>query len=132
MEILHAIVYQNGALFIFRHASKVLFHHLDRVRELARGVGEIGPPNQPVIAHAVATANAHRIMQKAPVVVFPDVFAWFPFQTIETPMVMDHSDIAFVVIVDLPQAVLEPADHGLRPIKFEIWKTVPDTGKRYL
>src|SRR5262245_36040817 len=45
---------------------------------------------------------------------------------------MNHSDITVVMVIDLPQAVLEPADHGLRPIELEIWETVPDAGKCHL
>src|SRR5215831_17614143 len=45
---------------------------------------------------------------------------------------MNHSDITVVMVIDLPQAVLYPADPGLRPIELETWETVPDAGKCHL
>src|SRR5262249_50799498 len=45
---------------------------------------------------------------------------------------MNHSDITAVMVTALPQAVLEPADHGLRPIELEIRETIPDAGKCHL
>src|SRR6266536_5510869 len=132
MEILDAIVDQYGAFFLFRYLGEILFHNLDRVRPFAGRMGKVGAPNQFIGADAFASLDTYRIVQKTPVVVFLDVFARFALQTIETPVIINHPDIAVVVVIDLPQAVLEPADHGLRPIKIEIWETVPDTGKRHL
>ena len=36
------------------------------------------------------------------------------------------------MIVDLPQAIFEPADHGFRPVKFQFGKTVPHAGEGHL
>src|SRR5262245_27063397 len=132
LKVTYTVIDQHRTFFFFRHLGEVLFHNLDRVRPFARGVGEIGAPHQFIGADAVTSLDTYRIMQKTPVVVFLDVFARFTLQTIETPVVMNNVDIAVVVVIDLPQAVFEPADHGLRPIKLEIWETVPDTGKRQL
>src|SRR5262245_4011877 len=95
-------------------------------------MGKIGAPDQSIGADAAASLDTYRIVQKAPVVVLFNVFARFTLQTIETPVVMNHSDITVVMVVDLPQTVLEPADHGLCPIELEIRETVPDAGKCHL
>ena len=76
--------------------------------------------------------TAYGIVQKAPVVMFLDIVARFPFQRFETPVVINHPDIALVVVIHLPQAVLQPADHRLRPVETEIGETVPDAGERHL
>ena len=90
MKILHAIVDQHGTFFLFRHPGEILFHDLDRVRELACRMGEVGAPDQFIDANAVAPPDSHRIVQKPPVIVLLEVFARITLQTIEPPVVMDH------------------------------------------
>ena len=71
-------------------------------------------------------------MQEAPVVVLPQVLAGFPVQVVQAPELVDHGHVALVVVVKLPQAVLEPPDHGLGPVHLECRKAVPHAREGHL
>ena len=45
---------------------------------------------------------------------------------------LHHGHVALIVIVDLPETVLEPTDHRLRPVHLESGKAVPYSGKGHL
>ena len=72
------------------------------VRELARRMGEVAAPHKFVIADAVAVLDTDRIVQEAPIITILQVFTRFALQFVKSPVVVDHADVAPVVIVDLP------------------------------
>ena len=65
-------------------------------------------------------------------VVLPQILAGLALQVVESPELVDHRHVALVVVVDLPQAVLEPSDHGLGPVHLQLREAVPYAGKGHL
>ena len=44
-------------------------------------------------------------------------FAGLPVQVMKAPELVDHEHVMLVVVVELPQAIHEPPDHGLDPLR---------------
>src|SRR5579862_1337031 len=57
MEVTDAVARQHLISLVVRHAGEVLLNVLARVWPLARGVGEVGRPQQLVCADALAVAH---------------------------------------------------------------------------
>src|SRR6266571_6884195 len=123
---------QHHAPLVIGHPREVLLDDLAGTRPIAGGVGEIAGPQDLICTQNVATLDTHWIVQSTPIIALLQVFARHALEEMESPVLVDHRHVTFVVVVNLPQPILEPANHRLGPVDLERWKSVPDARECHL
>src|SRR4029077_8466959 len=114
---------------VFGHAGESFVDHSARLGPIACSMSEITPPQQRFHADVVSEPDTEGIFHKSPQITLAQIVAGPALERRHTPLTHCPVAVAFVVVVDLREAVRKPANLSFGPINAQRRKPGEDSRK---
>src|SRR5262245_5205323 len=129
MEELDGIAREHRVALVRGYSDESFVDDAPRFRPIAGGVGEVASPDERFNPDVVAQPDAERIFHEAPEITLAQIFAGLALERRHAPLALSPVTIALVVVVDLREAIRQPANLSLGPVNFQVGETVEHAGK---